>query len=134
MRTLIVEDDPISQTLLVNILSQYGTCEVARNGKDAIASYKSSMQSGTPFDLICLDIMMPEMDGHEVLKTIRRMEKEDDIDPADEVKIIMITALSSPKDVFNAYYHGKCTVYLVKPIEKQKLIEKLIEYKLIDSP
>ena len=71
------------------------------------------------------------MDGQQVLKTVRQMEKELGIAPKNEVKVIMTTALDSPRDVIEAYYRGGCTDYLVKPIEKKKLVEKLHECRIL---
>ena len=77
MRSLVVEDDFTSRFLLQTILSTYGECHGAVNGREALEAYKASKEKGEPFDLICLDIMMPEMDGQEVLKEIRDIEKEE---------------------------------------------------------
>ncbi|MDP4173897.1 MAG: response regulator [Bacteroidota bacterium] len=132
MKILIVEDDFISRLVLQKILTPYGSCDIAVNGIEAITAFSHSLEQGDPYDLICLDIMMPEMDGRDALKIIREKEKLMNIAPNKEVKIIMTTALGAPKDVFDAFYQGGCTSYLVKPIEKKRLIELLKDYKLID--
>jgi two-component system chemotaxis response regulator CheY len=132
MKILIVEDDFISRLVLQKILTPYGSCDIAVNGVEAITAFSHSLEQGDPYDLICLDIMMPEMDGRDALKIIREKEKLMNIPPNKEVKIIMTTALGAPKDVFDAFYQGGCTSYLVKPIEKKQLIELLKDYKLID--
>lgn len=132
MKILIVEDDFISRLVLQKILTPYGSCDIAVNGIEAITAFSHSLEQGDPYDLICLDIMMPEMDGRDALKIIREKEKLMNIPPNKEVKIIMTTALGAPKDVFDAFYQGGCTSYLVKPIEKKQLIELLKDYKLID--
>jgi two-component system chemotaxis response regulator CheY len=131
MKVLIVEDDFVSRRLLQKMLADFGECDIAVDGAEAVEAFKLSMQDGPRYDLICLDIMMPKMNGQEVLKTIRRIEREQEVSPQDEVKIIMTTALDSPQNVIEAYYQGGCTSYLVKPIEKQKLIYTLKEYDLI---
>lgn len=132
MRILIVEDDFVSRRLLQKILADYGVCDVAVDGAEAVQAFELSLQDGTPYDLICLDIMMPKMNGQEVLKTIRRIEREQEISAQDESKIIMTTALDSPQNVIEAYYQGGCTSYLIKPIAKATLIDTLREYGLID--
>ncbi|PLX94851.1 MAG: response regulator [Desulfuromonas sp.] len=136
MRTLIVEDDLISRRLLQKLLAPFGECHVATNGREAVEAFSLAMVEREPYDLICLDIMLPEMDGQEALKTLRRIESEMGVSPSDEVKVFMTTALDSMKNVMEAYYRGGCTAYLVKPIEKEKLYATLREYKLIaeDSP
>lgn len=131
MRSLIAEDDFTSRKLLQKILSEFGESDVAVNGKEAVDAFNDALEGGQPYDLICLDIMMPEMDGQEVLKRIRQREKESGVRQPNEVKVVMTTALDSPREVIEAYYRGGCTSYLVKPIEKRKLIEVLKHYQLV---
>ena len=130
MRTLIVEDDFVSRLILQKMLSPFGQCDLAANGKEAVQAFSIAFNEGKPYDLICLDIMMPEMDGKDALKVIRRLERQQRIQPVYEAKILMVTALDTPKEVVDAFYHGGCTSYLVKPIEKRKLIEKIRELNL----
>jgi two-component system, chemotaxis family, chemotaxis protein CheY len=132
MKTLVVEDDFVSRRFLQMMLIHYGTCDVAVDGEEAIDAFSLALEEGRPYDLICLDIMMPKMDGQQVLKTIRKMEKEKGVLNTRETKIIMTTALDNPKSVLEAYWDGHCTSYLVKPILKEKLIDVLREYRLIE--
>lgn len=133
MKILIVEDDFVSRRLLQKMLAGYGDCDIAVDGAEAVQAFELAVKEGQRYDLICLDIMMPKMNGQEVLKVVRRVEREQEISAKDEAKIIMTTALDSPQNVIEAYYQGGCTSYLVKPIEKLKLIETLQEYGLIDE-
>jgi two-component system chemotaxis response regulator CheY len=112
MKTLIVEDDFASRVLLQALLKNHGPSHIAINGKEAVEAVRAAAEAGEPYDLVCLDIMMPEMDGQEALKEIRRMEEAKGIAFDDGVKIIMITAKQSVKDVTTARANG----YLVKPI------------------
>lgn len=112
MKTLIVEDDFASRVLLLALLKSHGPSHVAVNGKEAVAAVLAAMEAGDPYDLVCLDVMMPEMDGQEALKEIRALEKARNISFDDGVKIIMITAKQNVKDVTTALANG----YLVKPI------------------
>lgn len=128
MRFLIVEDDFISRRLMQKLLSPYAESDIAVNGEEALAAFSASLKENAPYSLICLDIMMPGMDGQHVLKEIRHMEQKAGVPPLKEVKVIMTTALDSPKDVIEAYYQGGCSGYLVKPIDRQKLTAMLKEY------
>lgn len=130
MKTLIVEDDFISRKLLQTILSPYGTCDVAVNGREAIQAFNLALEEGIPYDLICLDIMMPEMDGREVLQEIRRIEDARVIIGKAGVKIIMTTAVSDPRVIMEAF-KSQCEGYIVKPIDRQSLLEKIKEVGLI---
>lgn len=131
MKTLVVEDDFISRLVLQKMLAPFGTCDTAVNGKEAVQAFNLAASENNPYDLICLDIMMPEMDGKEALRIIRQIEKDNNILPAEETKIIMITALDTPKEVIDAYYNGGCTSYLVKPIEKSKILAMIKELNLV---
>lgn len=131
MRTLIVEDDMISRRMLQKMLSPFGECHTAVNGKEATENFSLALAEGEPYDLICLDIMMPEMNGQECLKALRHIETEMQVPANKEVKIVMTTAIDSMKEVMEAYYRGGCTAYMVKPIDKEKLFSTLREYKLI---
>lgn len=133
MRCLIVEDDFISRRIMKELLSPHFDCDVAVDGEEAISSFKLSMESKKPYDLICLDIMMPKIDGREALKQIRLLEKGLEVPPNLEVKVIMTTALDDPKTVFETYYQGGATSYLVKPISKIKLMRELRTLGLILS-
>jgi two-component system, chemotaxis family, chemotaxis protein CheY len=130
MRILIVEDEFISRHLLQELLLPYGICDTAINGKEALEVFINALDSGNPYDLICLDIMMPEMDGQEVLKNIRAIEREKGILGLDGTKIIMTTALEDFGNIKSAFVE-QCEGYLVKPITKHKIIKQLKELDLI---
>lgn len=132
MKALIVEDDFTSRLLLYEILKNYGNTQTAVNGKEAVEAVSAALDADDPFDLVCMDIMMPEMDGQQALKKIRRIEQEKGISSSAGAKIIMVTALSDMKNMFSAY-HSLCDGYLVKPIQKEKLLEELQNMHLIDS-
>ena len=124
MRALIVEDDFTSRLILQQFLSRYGECHIAVNGKEAIKAFQLAREGGAAYDLICMDIMMPEMDGQEALREIRKQEASARVPMANAVKIIMTTGLTGRKDVMNAY-REQCDAYLLKPIDTNKLLESL---------
>ena len=131
MKVLIVEDDFTSRKLLQTILAPYGECDIAVNGKEAVEAFELTMRSGAPYDLVCMDIMMPEMDGQEALKKIRSLERDAGVRGAGEVKVIMTTALDDPKNVVEAYYKGGATSYIPKPIDKQLFVHLLRNLGLV---
>ncbi len=132
MKVLIAEDDPKSSKLLKTLLSIYGDCDTVGNGFEAVEAFDKAHKKGEPYDLICLDIMMPEVDGHGALKAIRGKETAMGIEQLDEAKIFMVTALGTEYDIVTAFFSEGCTDYIVKPIERKLLIEKLKECKLIE--
>lgn len=130
MKTLIAEDDFTSRLLLQGILQVYGECHISVNGLEAVEAFRIALDSGEPYDLVCLDIMMPEMDGQAALKRIRGIEEEAGVFTTDGAKIIMTTALDDKKNIMGAFKE-QCDVYLVKPIDRAKLVEQLKALKLI---
>jgi two-component system chemotaxis response regulator CheY len=124
MKCLIVEDDIPALKLLQRCLADYADCDTAMDGEQAIASFRQAVEERCPYDLVCLDIMLPKMDGHAVLKTMRRVEAEHGIKGQGAAKVIMTTALRDLDNVTSAFNEG-CEVYLVKPVERSKLIKEL---------
>lgn len=130
MKTLIVEDDFVSRLLLIKLLTPYGAAHPAVNGREAVEAARLALEAGEPYDLICLDVMMPEMDGQTALKRIRGLEAERGLSSRAGAKIIMTTALNDMTNVAGAY-KGLCDAYLVKPILKTKLLHELSSLGLI---
>ena len=131
MRSLIVEDDFAARKLLQVHLSDYGDTSIAVNGKEAVQAVEDSLNCGKPYDLICLDIMMPEMDGLEALKHIRKLEQDRAITGLDGAKVIVVTSSGQHRDVFAAFKNG-CEAYMVKPVKKDKLVEEMRKLGLIE--
>lgn len=125
MRFLVVEDDFTSRKLLQRILSPYGEVDVAVNGQEAVEAFEMALEENRPYDLVCMDIMMPEMDGQEALKKIREVENTKGMRGANEAKVVMTTALDDPKNVVEAYYKGGATSYVPKPIDRQLFLQLL---------
>ena len=130
MKILIAEDDIISRRFLLKFLSQYGECDVVVDGMEALDAYLISVKEAETYDVICLDIMMPKVDGIKVLKAIRDFEKQRGIMPDKKVKIIMITALADTEHVNKAVELG-CEVYATKPIDTDKLIGVMKDLDII---
>lgn len=120
-RFLIVDDDITCRELLAILLSPYAQCDMAYNGREAVGAYRMALDSGQPYDLVCLDIMMPEMDGHSTLRAIRQIERERHILGSDGVPVLMLTASEDPKDCIRAFTEG-CECYVAKPIQEKSLM------------
>lgn len=130
MKTLIVEDDFTSRLLLQELLKSYGPCHCAVNGKEAVKAARTALEAHEPYNLICLDIMMPEMDGQEALRQIREQEEARGILAPSRAKIIMTTALADRDNVIEAA-RNHCDGFLVKPIQKERLLGELRKLKLV---
>ena len=130
MKVLIAEDDFTSRTYMLRMLEQYGECDITVDGKEAVEAAALAIEDGELYDLICLDIMMPEMDGYEALKEIRRLEEEAGIDESKRARVIMTTALTDGRNVQKAFQLG-CVAYAGKPIHPQKFENELRKLSLI---
>jgi len=124
MKCLVVEDDLVVRTSLETLLSEVSECHTTVNGQEAVSAFESALAQGEPYDLLCLDIMMPEMDGLQVLKVIRELEKAACIDDSMAVKVIMITLTQDPQHILGAFREG-CAAYIVKPINRSKLFKEM---------
>lgn len=129
MKTLIVEDDFVSRRVIQAILSPLGPCDIAVNGREGLQAFRLARDEGKPYDLVCLDIMMPEVDGMETLRRIREVEREAGVDGLAGVKVIMTTALSDFDSIMSSF-RNQCEAYLVKPISRPALLEKVREIGL----
>jgi len=132
MRALIVEDNLTNRQLLIKLLSPFGEIEVAVDGQEAVEIFRKKLAQGERYTLICMDIMMPEIDGYEALAQIRQIEEENNIAPEDAAKVIMTTAVDSSSSVEEAK-SLRCNGYLIKPIRKMKLMEELQRLELIPA-
>ena len=130
LNILIVEDDFASSEVLGEYLSNYGDCTIAVNGADAISAFKKALDKGRPYEMVCLDIMIPAINGHLVLEEIFQIEKNRGIDKQDGVKVIMTTAIDDSKVIMRAFNEG-CDAYIVKPVTQEHLIEEMRKLNLI---
>lgn len=120
-KILIVEDNETSANLIAEILKNKADFNIAQNGNIAIKQYDSALNE-KPYDLILLDIAMPELDGLEFLRYVRDNEKLKKVPEDKRIPIIMVTAFNHP---FIEAFNRGCTDYIVKPIDPAKLLEKI---------
>ena len=125
MKILIVDDDIVSRKLLRGILAGYGHCDLAADGGEAVDTVRQSLDEREAYDLITLDIKMPDIDGQETLRQIRALEEAHGIYGLDQVKVIMATAMEDSRNIMTAFSTG-CEGYLVKPFDRDA-IELTIE-------
>lgn len=130
MKVLIAEDDFASRKFMLHFLSNYGECDVTVDGMEAVDAFVMALDEEEGYDLVCLDIMMPVLDGYQVLKAMRDIEKERKIPEERQAKIIMTTALNEGRNVTKAFEMG-CVAYAGKPIDKEKFENVLKKLELI---
>jgi len=130
MKALIVEDDFTSRLLMQELLLGCGPSNVAVNGREAVTAVSVALLDKKPYDLICLDIMMPQMDGQQALSEIRALEQQHAV--VQGAHILMTTALSDKGNVMEAFGQ-QCDGYLVKPIERAKFLGFLRRFQFIQD-
>ena len=111
-KVLIVDDDPNIREVISVLLSSEGyNVDAAENGQIAV----DKVNEGNNYDIVCLDIMMPDMDGIEVCNKIRKKSN---------VPVLFLTAKSQDKDKVEAYSTGGDD-FLVKPFSQTELLMKI---------
>ena len=130
MKALIVEDEFITRKIIQKILSEYGNCDVAVDGEEAINAFNLAWEEKEPYDLICMDIMMPKINGQEALKKIRELENEMKIKPEQAAKVIMVSSIDDAISISSSFKMG-ATAYIVKPVEKHKILDEVRNLGLI---
>ena len=131
IRMLIVEDEFLSRKLVIHFIQKFGTFDIAVNGVEAVEAIKQAYDTKNPYDVVFLDIMMPDKDGLSVLKDARDYEAEKGINPTEGIKIIMTTALGDAKSVMSAF-RNQCEAYITKPYTEEAFTNQLRKLSLID--
>jgi len=130
LKALVIDDDIVCRERLKMLLQDFFDCTFACNGREGLLMYKKSLQEGAPYQLITLDINMPEMNGHETLEAVRKLEEQHGIQGLDVVKVIMTTSESSSNHVFAAFREG-CEAYVVKADMGGKLLDAVVQLGLL---
>lgn len=116
---MIVEDNRQDYQLLSRMLMNYGNSDFAENGRDAFEIFKQAQVAEDPYDVIFLDIMMPGIDGNEVLRKIREWENKN-LGSGKPVQIVMASSKSDTDTIISSYDDG-CQHFFMKPYDKNDL-------------
>ena len=120
LRILLAEDGPDNQRLISFVLSKAGAdVKIAENGLLAFEAAMEANQAGTPFDVILMDMQMPEMDGYTATTKLR--------DHGYQGAVVALTASAMPADRQKCLDAG-CDEFSTKPIDRQNLIELLVSF------
>ena len=132
MKILIVDDEMVSRRKMEIIMREYGECQAVENGNAAIRAFTEAIEAGTPFDLITLDISLPDMEGTMVLKMFRELEKGNAIPEDRRVKVLMVTAHGEQETVMSSISAG-CDDYIKKPFTLERITRKLEKIGLVEQ-
>ena len=128
---MIVEDNSTNSFLLEAFLSPFGPCTIVKNGKDAVKAVRVALEADQPYNLICMDVVMPQMDGHQAVRVIRALERTQGFHPNTRAKIIMTTALSDRGNVIQSA-REECDAFVLKPVDTGRLMEYLKSFRLLE--
>ena len=124
MNILIVDDDYVSRTKMRTVLQDLGTCTDEESSLKALDVFKKALDTGKPFDLVTLDIQMPDLDGTEMLARLRETEKSRNIPQSARSRIFMVTAHSHKESLLTCFKAG-CDGFIVKPFTRETILAKL---------
>jgi two-component system chemotaxis response regulator CheY len=130
MRNLLVDDNPVILQVLRAYLRQYGDCDLARNGAEGRDFFVRGLDDERPYDLICLDLQMPVLEGAELLTVIRQLEEERQV--VKRAKVLVVTGNGDPT-IVSALVAKGADGYLLKPIDAGRLKERLLSLELIGT-
>jgi len=124
LSVLVAEDNEINALLIRSLLSRLGhQVVIATNGAAALESWLAAKSAGTPYDLVLMDVQMPELDGIEAAKHIREREAGE---PGRRTPILALTANALVEHRYACFEAGM-DGFLIKPIDREKLVEALAE-------
>jgi len=132
MRALIVDDDFYSRSMLHDMLRSVAECHIAVNGEEAVGAFQKALAAGRPYDLVCMDLLMPEMDGQEALQEMRSVEDELGIPHTERCKVVVISMVEDNRETNEAFFLGGADSFLVKPVAEERLLEELRAVGLLD--
>ena len=126
MRILIADDEVVSRSKLQKIMSTFGNCVAVESGHEAVDAFKYAWAQWTPFDLIALDVLMPEMNGMDALLEIRRLENVKGVAAKHRTKVLMVTS-QAHRDVVITCLQAGCDEYIIKPFNLEVVTKKISE-------
>jgi CheY-like chemotaxis protein len=119
---LVAEDNEINALLMRSLLSRLGHhAVITTNGEEALESWLSAKSAGSPYDLILMDIQMPQLNGIETTKRMRSLEAGQ---PGRRTPVLALTANTLVEDRYACFEAGM-DGFLIKPLDREKLAEAL---------
>lgn len=127
MKFLVVDDEVTARTMLRILLEEHGEVDEAADGACAMSLVRSAVTRGEPYDLICVDLSMPGLDGHRLLERLRELESF--VGKTEPCRIIVASASRHTQDIVGSFKRH-ADGYLTKPIQFARLNALLEEFNL----
>jgi PAS domain S-box-containing protein len=119
---LVAEDNEVNALLIRSLLTKLGHhAVIASNGEQALESWRAARSAGAPYDLVLMDIQMPQLDGIETTRRIRGLEAGQ---PGRQTPILALTANTLVEDRYACFEAGM-DGFLIKPLDREKLADAL---------
>jgi len=131
-RFLIVEDEALSRKIMEDFLSEFAECHTAADGEEAFKLFEQAILDGKPYHLVCTDLVMPKVDGYELIKNIRACEQSLPIVDCLRTRIFVISGSDDHQDMSRALLDCDGDDYIVKPFRREQMRSVLEKYNLID--
>jgi CheY-like chemotaxis protein len=120
---LVAEDNEINALLMRSLLGRLGHhAVITTNGEEALESWLSAKSAGSPYDLVLMDIQMPQLNGIDATQRIRQLEAGQ---PGRRTAILALTANTLVEDRYACFEAGM-DGFLIKPLDRDKLAEALV--------
>lgn len=132
MSYLIIDDDEMSRLMLKEVLSEFANCHMAASGVEALRLIEVAATNDTPYSLLCVDLLMPHMNGLAFVRNIREMERTHATGV--RAKIFIISASDSIWDKAELMLDNLCDAYIEKPFNRNSLIAELHKHSLSIEP
>lgn len=132
MKSLVIDDQVTARMLLKCLLEDMGQVVEGPTAAAGIGAYRAALRGDRPFDLVCIDIGLPDLSGLEVVKEIRCTEAAQGLMPGDGAKVIVITASEDPAHA-DAAEQARVDAFLRKPLSYDGLKRALVEARVITS-
>lgn len=130
LKILVAEDDEANRKFLSKLLAKFGEVTVVADGFQAVKNYMQALDEKEPYQLVCLDVMMPRIDGYKALDAIRDLENKNALTAGERARIIMISALD--EGGFDEELAGnQYDCYMSKPIDILEFEMNLKRMKMI---
>lgn len=121
-KIMFIDDNATNRLIMTKMLESFGCRPFAvENGFDGLEMLMTAKNNNTPFDLLFLDMQMPEIDGKEVLKRIR------ETDPIKDLPVIILSSMGVRGDA-KKYEELRCDGYLMKPVKQKQIFQILSEF------